>query len=606
MSDITQNNKEINSENILTTIEQLFCRHSFQIPQYQRAYAWVEKQLESFVEDLRHQISAQENAKRADAKKPYFLGTLLLHKGKDDDFLNVVDGQQRLTTTEIFIATALQFLRDSNAGLSEVTLTEELFISHPDHGQKFRTVRHDNPCFSSAILGLSAGDVFADSLSSRRLQDAKAYFLAHVAAAEWSGMVDVLRKAQVLAYTVDNLSTAAQIFEFQNDRGKQLSSLEVLKSFLMHNVHLHTSGNSEMRLDDMQTHFEAIFRDIEALDACHRAPDEDQILSYHCAAFCSWTGYEYSNPKQLVKRELRGLAESGSDAIIRWIDAFVAALRRSYKAVVEIYNTADQRPEFSQLLVLNRLAPFWPLLIKSYLQDADSSRNNFFKVCRLMEVFSFRAYGIANVRSDSGHSTLMTMARDFQGDYALLNKSLYDMCFWWGINEKRLRDNLNHQNIYHADREDVLYLLWRYENSLHNASGNQQPQLSWRNFIHPESNAKKFSIEHITSQTPKSGIQPPDVDWDGDGVLKPFAEVCLNRLGNLVIDSASPNSSKSNDDFIDKWPKFSTSSIYLSQSELYKYFAEPENPVWDVDSIKKRQQAIDDFALKTWNPDRYM
>lgn len=603
MSDISKQETEEQKGNILTTIDSLFKGCSFRIPQYQRAYSWGEKQLEAFVDDLRQQMSSQ-NAKRKDAKKPYFLGTLLLHR-ENDTHSNIVDGQQRLTTTVIFIATALQVLRDNNRSYEHDATMRELFIYHSEHGQKFCTVDKDNPYFSSAILGLSSAGSPAESSSSHRLQDAKAYFLKMVAAEEWVGMIEVLRNAQILAYTVDDLSTATKIFEFQNDRGKPLSNLEVLKSFLMHNVHLHTLGKSEGELKNLQTQFEFMFRDIESLEVCHRAPEEDQILSYHCVAFCNWTGYEYSNPKQLVKREIRSLANSGSDDVVQWINTFVVGLRNSYKAVVDIYKTADMRHEFSQLLVLGRLAPFWPLLIKSYLRDKHPSKSNFFKACRLMEVFSFRAYGIANVRSDSGNSTLLTMARDFKDDFESLNKSLYEMCFKWEINEKRLVDNLNHPNIYHSDREDVLYLLWRYENSLRDISGNQQPQLKWKDYLAPESNAKRFSIEHIAPQTPKSGFQQPDVDWDGNGELKPFSEVCLNRLGNLVIDSASPNSSKSNDDFVEKWKRYSSDSIYLSQRKLDEYFYDTKVPVWDMDAIKKRQDALIEFVKETWNPNKY-
>ena len=63
------------SDEILTTIDELFAKYQFSIPNYQRSYAWEETQLELFVEDLRHQIKTQA----VDVKKPYFIGTMLLH-----------------------------------------------------------------------------------------------------------------------------------------------------------------------------------------------------------------------------------------------------------------------------------------------------------------------------------------------------------------------------------------------------------------------------------------------------------------------------------------------------------------------------------------------
>jgi len=50
----------------------------FCIPQYQRAYAWEEKQLKDFLDDLKNQ--------RLD--KNYFFGTLLFQeRGKRKDFI---------------------------------------------------------------------------------------------------------------------------------------------------------------------------------------------------------------------------------------------------------------------------------------------------------------------------------------------------------------------------------------------------------------------------------------------------------------------------------------------------------------------------------------
>lgn len=66
------------------------------IPDYQRPYAWGEKQVETLLNDLKDVIESD--------KKSYLLGSLILHKeeqkqnGKKQKYLNIVDGQQRLVT----------------------------------------------------------------------------------------------------------------------------------------------------------------------------------------------------------------------------------------------------------------------------------------------------------------------------------------------------------------------------------------------------------------------------------------------------------------------------------------------------------------------------
>ena len=79
-------------ENGLKTIKELFDGTKiFRVPLYQRAYSWSDKQLTDFMEDIKNQRT----------NRTYFLGTILLEKGKNEgDFrtIDIVDGQQRLTT----------------------------------------------------------------------------------------------------------------------------------------------------------------------------------------------------------------------------------------------------------------------------------------------------------------------------------------------------------------------------------------------------------------------------------------------------------------------------------------------------------------------------
>lgn len=69
-----------------TTINGRIC-----IPEYQRSYVWKERQINKLLNDL------GEHAKNPKEKKSlYYLGSIILHH--DGDRLNIIDGQQRLTT----------------------------------------------------------------------------------------------------------------------------------------------------------------------------------------------------------------------------------------------------------------------------------------------------------------------------------------------------------------------------------------------------------------------------------------------------------------------------------------------------------------------------
>lgn len=579
-------------------LKSLFSSNNLAIPQYQRAYAWTEEpQLEDFLADLRQQVKAQKKSK----DKNYFLGTFLLHEHRSTGIVDIVDGQQRLTTSVIFIAAALARNSDSSvldsAKVKAATLRRTFIYDEDEELQKLRTIKEDNHFFRSEILGLGQSDANTRSHSCLKLLNAKNYFLENVADEEWSELVDVLISSKVMTYVVQNAADATQIFELQNDRGKKLTELESLKSYLMHLVYLHDKHPGD-RLDVIQCNFAEIYRSLESIGEHIRAPKEDAIFSYHCAAFENWTGDDWRSPKQFVKKSISKLAAAD---VTSWIEGFVCSLKGSFKSIHDIYENLDDITEMSDLLVLGRLAPFWPLIIKTWQKDNTQNKQSFKKSVRLMEVYSFRGYGISNLRADSGLTTLYTYARDFV-DFDSLNKSLFDMCYWYEL-QKRFDNGLDAVKIYKSNRSDVQYLLWKYENGLRSKTGNKQPLLTWKNYLKPSSNAAKFSVEHIAAQN--NQICTTDVKWMDEDV-QPFSEIALHRLGNLVLDSISSNAAKGDKDFAQKLDQLSQST-YRSHHELINFSENrTSDPLWSVNSVIERHQTLVSFAKNNWNPEKYL
>lgn len=94
----------------LLTISKIFTERLFRIPDYQRGYAWTEKQLKDFWNDIQ-QLEAKQN---------HYTGVLTLEDVPKDIYRQweddlwiienksykpyfIVDGQQRLTTAIVLI-----------------------------------------------------------------------------------------------------------------------------------------------------------------------------------------------------------------------------------------------------------------------------------------------------------------------------------------------------------------------------------------------------------------------------------------------------------------------------------------------------------------------
>jgi uncharacterized protein with ParB-like and HNH nuclease domain len=96
----------------------------FNVPIYQRAYSWQKENLQDFLSDLINQYN----------DKPYFFGSFLFHireKRNDFEVIDIVDGQQRLTTFIIFIRELIKKLLEQNSNLVSKR-TERIFIKDED------------------------------------------------------------------------------------------------------------------------------------------------------------------------------------------------------------------------------------------------------------------------------------------------------------------------------------------------------------------------------------------------------------------------------------------------------------------------------------------
>jgi len=78
-------------------------RERYSIPIYQRPYSWEEKNIKDFLESIFDAFKEVNEKKSETNAKPVFFGTIQLDRNKDDNTLDIVDGQQRLTTFLLFL-----------------------------------------------------------------------------------------------------------------------------------------------------------------------------------------------------------------------------------------------------------------------------------------------------------------------------------------------------------------------------------------------------------------------------------------------------------------------------------------------------------------------
>ena len=101
----------------LQSLSQIFKGSYFQIPDYQRGYAWEEKQVQALLDDIKYLMGSQYI---------HYTGTIVAKK--NESFYEIVDGQQRLTTLIIIIHGLLKKVNNKEY--------EELFVKRGETGNQ--------------------------------------------------------------------------------------------------------------------------------------------------------------------------------------------------------------------------------------------------------------------------------------------------------------------------------------------------------------------------------------------------------------------------------------------------------------------------------------
>ena len=577
-------------ENGQKRISELFDgRKIFNIPNYQRAYAWEEQQLKDFVEDI-------ENQK---PDRNYFFGTILFqsqprHEGFE--IIDIVDGQQRITTLIIFMK--LLLAEQEKTG-NDVTMLRNTYIQIYNR-YKLRVLETDNDFFISYILQDNRpDDSQVHTPSQRRLLKAKDFLRQSLEArsGKIEELIDTIESMKVLTYSVEDKAEATLIFETTNDRGKSLTSLEKTKSFLMHKSYI-VSDNPETDLDTLQNRFSEIYRNYEEIES---RIDEDSILQYHFIAFEEWhRKSDYQHHVQTIKQKVNSLINEDTGAVVtRFIDRCSRELKESFEIVRRLFTSSE--PYILDIFALSRRATFYPLLVKTYKLDNSDTKDKFKQVVQLVEIICFRL-SIIGSRADKGRELLYGLAKSFNGDFQQLTRELQkfirDNCRTLAF-ERSLQSPSFHSDV-HAD--DQRYLFWKYENYLRELDG--YPKMSHDEFTNTKPRSK-FSMEHIIPQNPKKSkvVVDDSILSTTDFESLEFKENYLHSIGNLTIDPISANASKSNQAFKYKNQRYFCRAPLMAQNELID-FLNDETKQWDTVSISKRSRTIRLFASERWNPQK--
>lgn len=551
---------------IPTTIRGLFDTSiQFTIPVYQRAYSWQEENWSVFLQDIREQINHQNE---------YSFGNLLLETIKKDSEYDVIDGQQRLTTLVIFMR-ALYNVIENNVAKGEI---EDFFKRR--NKIRLRPVDNDRACFDAIIIENQPYQVA--SRSQECILNAKKYFSKELAQLEEDDLIkikDIILNSKVNRLELQGKKEAALMFELQNNRGKNLTNMEKLKSYFMYQMYVNSPAEeTDTNVENVSNHFKEIYKNVYDLRL-----DEDSVLIYHCNAYLN-ASFSYRNLDDITK-EL-----SLSDDKIQWINDFSRELATTFANLKQLQtNKSEYYKKLYKVRGKDSLPAFiYPFIIKG-CKYLDQDSNDLNKLFHILEILAFR-YQLMSSRAEI-NSRLSDCLRSFNGDVDALKTNIQtklNETWYWGDNrtEEVLSGWMYENPVLH-------YILWEYEESIQE-----------KGYKTIDIKIENEQIEHISPRTPTNG-EPLETGYAVDESNEYSEEFCnkyLNCMGNLMLISGSHNASIGNKPFTEKLESYKNNPLLKQQSEIKDIVSEvSDEVVWKQSHIEKRFKKILSFALTRWN-----
>jgi uncharacterized protein with ParB-like and HNH nuclease domain len=674
-------------------LDTLFKQKLFRIPDYQRGYAWQKSHCKDFWEDL---INLQPNRSHytgvitlkevppaaipADSKEYWLVED---HSYK---MYHIVDGQQRLTTSIIFLQALIEFVKglpeNSGKQASEIYLTPSLSLhaiietyicKQIPTGDQFYTYKFgytvDNPSYEymrHRIFNEPDAGTISETFYTLNLKNAKEYFLKQLAGwydeEGYEGITTLYKKISKRflfnEYVIEDEFDVFVAFETMNNRGKDLSKLELLKNRLIYlselypDSELDKASRKSLR-DDINKAWKEVYYQLGRNES--KPLNDDDFLRAHWILSFSYTrkkGNDYINfllkeyftPKNIHKKiekeiilsaepeEVRDDLEFAGDepeqiedevAVVavsaldpKTIRDYVKSLRAS---AVHWFNSHYPYMAGNQLTdeekswidKLNRIGMgYFRPLVMSILKNISHPAERILLLQRI-EKYIFVCFQLSQAQRNYGDSEFYRASRELDkgvlsvsGLTAKLDaREAYSYHSDGTFNTKFFSDYL-YKKFNVGDRagyyywHGLKYFLYEYELKKMAVSG--QKKVDWELFI--KGGKDLISIEHIFPQTPteywKDAFAHIDEDqWYLQG----------GALGNLLLLSRSINSSLQNDSYPEKLaPKFNEHNKKIrmgyrdgSHSEIDVSLKYPKK--WTDEEIEARGLELLEFMEERWN-----
>ena len=544
------------------TLAKLLAGRLFEIPEYQRAYSWTSRERNDLFDDIERVFSKG-------LQDSHFMATVVCLRrnkvclGTDEyDQLDVVDGQQRLTTLIILLNSIKLLLAPKGSQQKRVFLElKELLVKVESDNLLLLQTNHDTSHHFADFLrdGTTApppsGKTIADRELLRAIEDCQNFVNKWIA--DKRNLVDlyacIKNRLSFILHEISDEKLVYTVFEVLNSRGMEVSWLDRLKSMLMGKAFELKDVNRDRLISDLHTIWRDIYVQIEL----------QQGLSTEALRFAA-TLYQSDLPH-------RPLSERDAVAELRSKAFDPASIREVAQWLLRVTKACDKVISNRRQNAVTQILQARLLAVAIHLrQNTDESDRQ--KLLARWERVSFRIYGMNgyDARTQVGH--YVRLAWKICHENISVEEIHSEIK---GIGEKYPIDAavnaLRNANCYEAWQDELRYFMFRYEEYLAKKKGNNFANEQWER-IWAVSPSK--SIEHII---PKSKA----------------SDAVKHALGNLMILPPNLNAR------LQDKPTRQKLGAYRETGLLTAIEVASTNK-WTKQAVRAREESLLEWARHEW------
>ncbi len=457
---------------------------------------------------------------------------------------------------------------------------------------------------------------FQTSFYAKNLIDAHAFFkekISDTPIETLEKMFDALTKKMLFSVVElnDNRIDPFSSFETINNRGKDLSTLELFKNRLHFVAHKICNGQKlETLQNEINDTYTRIYHNLRSFEDDHLEGFLKHFVEYYYGEkrdfkkrllemeFNAHKRYTHNTPFSDEYDKIDELLFYLSYSSKVWnflhtLDEKAITLIFNDNKKIEIEITPKTRILLEKMRRLNALSDnaFLPLLLSLFtIQLVKKSANEqpytakeLEDLLEYLERFGFLIYGVAGKNTAKNEwIELAFMAfkayREGEGNITIEDLPTLEKHFFKGehsgleLLEESIHSKNNTEKWYEWNKA-LNYLLYEYE-----LYHNPETTLNFDSSIE--------SIEHILPQKPDQGYNAKEKDWAKNPHI-------VHALGNLLLISKNANSSLSNKPFAEK------RKAYLKGSYSEKEVA--KNASFGIIEIQQRSEKLLDFLIARYN-----